>query len=123
MRQRKINAAAFKRQLEEAVIGEDALVEVQASAEDSVWIRIPVNMDSGDDYLQRILKCADEEEICSEILAHKAGVTAEEQWRVWLDAFGGSPDADKKAAKLLINIFTAEKEAAEERAKNFRYRG
>lgn len=122
-RKRKVNAAAFARQLEEAVVGEDSLVEVEVNAERSVWIKVPINLDTDDDYLHRLAKATSDEEICLEILAHKLGVSAEEQWHIWLDAWGGDERANKKAAKLLMNIMAAEKNDAEERAKNFRYRG
>ena len=121
MKQRKVNAAAFSRQMAEAVIGDDSLIEVTVNAEQSVWIKIPLGLDLDEDYARAIGRCTAPEELCLEILAHKPGVTAEEQWQVWLDAWGGQ--GELKAAKLLVNIFATERADAEDRAKNFRYRG
>ena len=49
------------------------------------------------------------------MLAHYPGVSAEEQWETWRAA--------GHDAKLLINIVGNLRQEAEEKAKNFRYRG
>lgn len=116
-RQRKVNAAAFAKQMNEAVIGTDSLVEVPVDLAEtaSVWIKVPYNLDEGDDYAQRVARCATSEEMAMVILGEHPTLTAEEQWQTWTNA--------GHDAKLLINIVGSEKEAAEERGKNFRYRG
>lgn len=121
---RKVNAAAFAKQMEEAVIGDDSLREilVDKAGQRSVWVKLPVNLNAEDTYQNDLASCTTDEEMCLEALSHKAGVTAEEQWEIWCEAWavdGGKP----KAAKLLMNILFAEAQDAEDRAKNFRYRG
>ena len=123
-KQRKINAAAFQKQIAESVIGDDSMLEIEVDAgkQTSVWVKLPVNLSSDDEYRAKLARCVSDEDMCLEALSHKVGVDADEQWKIWLDAW--APEGDMhRAAKLLLNIIAAEAADAEERAKNFRYRG
>ena len=113
---RKINAVAFAKQMSEQVIGDDSLVEIQVNAAgtESVWAKVPFNLDEGDDYLAKLSACSTGEEMALLMLGFYPGASAEEQWATWTAAGND--------AKLLTNIIGAARSEAEERAKNFRYR-
>ena len=112
---RKINATAFKRQMAEQVVAPDSLIEVQVNEQDSVLVKIPFNLDEGDDYRSAIAACSTGEEIALVMLGFHQSLSAEEQWAKWTDA--------GHDAKLLTNIVGNAVQEAEEKAKNFRYRG
>ena len=114
---RKINAVAFDKQMAEQVIADDSLLEIQANAAgtESVWAKVPFNLDEGDDYLARLSACSTGEEMALLMLSFYPGASADEQWEKWTAA--------GLDAKLLTNIVGAARSEAEERAKNFRYRG
>ena len=114
---RKVNAVAFAAQLAENVIAPDSLVEVPVDRAEtaSVWIKVPFNLDDEDDYLRTLAKAEGSEAMALEALSHHPSLSAEEQWAVWTSA--------GHDAKLLCNILGTQKLEAEERAKNFRYRG
>ena len=117
VRHRKINAIAFAAQLTEHVIAPDSLAEVFVDRAEtaSVWVKVPFNLDEGDDYLRKIAARNSGEDVALEMLAHYPGVSAEDQWETW--------QAAGHDAKLLINIVGNLRQEAEEKAKNFRYRG
>lgn len=117
IKHRTINAVAFNRQIAEQVIAPDSLAEVFVDRAEttSVWVKVPFNLDEGDDYLRRLSGSASSEEMALEMLGHYPGASAEEQWATWQDA--------GHDAKLLINIVGSLRQEAEEKAKNFRYRG
>lgn len=112
---RKINAEAFAKQMAEQIIAPDSLVEIQANQQDSVWAKIPFNLDEGDDYLTRLSACGSGEEFARLALSFHPTRSADEQWETWIAA--------GRDAKLLVNIVGMMRQEAEERAKNFRYRG
>ena len=126
MKRRRINIVAFERQLAEAVIGPDSLVELEINASDSIWVKIPINLDDDDEYMREVMAQTSSEEMCLRMLALKPGMDADadaderarvarEQLDAWL-ATGRKP-------KDLVVVFMSELNATEERAKNFRYRG
>lgn len=114
---RKVNAVAFGEQLAEMVIAPDSLAEVfvDRAETQSVWVKVPFNLDEDDDYVRKIAGMSSSEEIVLEMLAHHPSLTAEEQWATW--------KAAGHDAKLLINIVGNLRQEAEDRQKNFRYRG
>ena len=115
---RKVNAVAFAAQMAEAVIAIDNLVEVPVDRAEtaSVWIKVPFNLGDDDDYAKRLQAAAsDSEAVALEALGHHPTLTADEQWATWTAA--------GHDAKLLVNILGSETQEAQERAKNFRYRG
>lgn len=114
---RKVNAVTFGRQIAEQVIAPDSLAEVfvDRSESTSVWVKVPFNLDEGDDYLRRLSGVASSDDMAVEMLAHYPGASADEQWATWREA--------GHDAKLLINIVGNLRQEAEEKAKNFRYRG
>ena len=114
VRHRKVNAVAFSAQLTEHVIAPDSLAEVFVDRAEtaSVWVKVPFNPD---DYMRKIAAGNSGEDVALEMLAHCPGVSAEEQWATWRAA--------GHDAKLLINIVGNLRQEAEEKAKNFRYRG
>ena len=114
---RKVNAVTFGRQIAEQVIAPDSLAEVFVDRAEttSVWVKVPFNLDEGDDYMRKIAAGNSSEDVALEMLAHYPGVSAEEQWATWRAA--------GHDAKLLINIVGNLRQEAEEKAKNFRYRG
>ena len=117
VKHRKINAVAFAAQLTEHVIAPDSLAEVFVDRAEttSVWVKVPFNLDEGDDYMRKIASGNTSEEIALEMLAHHPGASAEEQWETWTAA--------GHDAKLLINLVGNLRQEAEEKARNFRYRG
>ena len=117
VRHRKINAIAFAAQLTEHVIAPDSLAEVFVDRAEtaSVWVKVPFNLDEDDDYRRKIAAGNSSEDVALEMLAHYPGASAEEQWETWRAA--------GHDAKLLINFVANMRLAAEEKAKNFRYRG
>lgn len=114
---RRINAVAFAAQLAEQVIGPDSLVEVAANRAGTVtvWVKVPFNLSEGDTYGRDLAAATTAEDTAKEALSHYPGATAEEQWATWTEA--------GHDAKLLINIVGNLRQEAEDRAKNFRYRG
>ena len=118
VKHRKVNAVAFAAQMAEAVIADDSLVEVPVDRAEtaSVWIKVPFNLGDDDDYAKRLQAAAsDSEAVALEALGHHPTLTADEQWATWTAA--------GHDAKLLVNILGSETQEAQERAKNFQYRG
>lgn len=117
MKKRKVNAVQFQKQFEEQVIGPGSLVEIALnSAEtESVWIKVPFNLDDDDDYVRLVSSQTTSEDMAMVILGQHPDYSAEDQWAKVVAA-GWS-------AKDVINWVGHEKLAAEERAKNFQYRG
>ena len=117
VKHRKVNAVAFAAQMAEVVIADDSLVEVPVDRAEtaSVWIKVPFNLDDGDEYAKRLAATSGADEMAMECLAHHSTLTAEEQWETWTAA--------GHDAKLLVNILGTQTQEAQERAKNFRYRG
>ena len=112
---RKINASAFAKQMAEQVIAPDSLIEIEANTEESVWVKVPFNLDEGDEYPSKLAACSTGEEMAKLMLGFHPQHTADEQWATWVGA--------GRDAKLLVNIVGSLRVDAEEKAKNFRYRG
>lgn len=114
---REVNAVAFAQQHAEAVIAPDSLakVAVDRAGTQHVWVKVPFGLDEGDEYMAAVSSKTDGEAMALEILGHYPGATAEEQWATWTEA--------GHDAKLLITIVGNLRQEAEERSKNFRYRG
>ena len=114
---RKVNAIAFQQQMAEVVIADDSLVEVAVdrAGTASVWIKVPFNLDDDDDYAKRVASASGSLALAMEALGHHPTLTADEQWATWTAA--------GHDARLLVNILGTQTQEAQERAKNFRYRG
>lgn len=117
IKHRKVNAVAFGEQLAEMVIAPDSLAQVfvDRAETESIWVKVPFNLDEDDDYVRRISGMSTGKEMALEMLGHHPSLTAEEQWATW--------EAAGHDAKLLINIVGNLRQEAEDRQKNFRYRG
>ena len=111
---RVIRMDEFKRQIAEAVLTDDHLVEVEAAPGKSVWIKIPLNLDDDDDYPQRLRAAKGGEDLALVILSGHPDRTAQQQWEEWTSA--GLTAGD------LAVVFGTESQAAQERLGNFRYR-
>lgn len=112
---RVVRMDEFRKQIDEAVIGADHLVEVEAAPGKSVWIKIPLNLAEDDDYPARLQAASTGKDLALVILSGRPGVTAQEQWETWSDAGWDEND--------LAVVFGTENKAAQERLGNFRYRG
>lgn len=121
MKPRKINAAAFKRQLAEYVVGPDSIEEVELNAERTIRMRLSVNLDP-DEYPDH-KRFIDKLEIA----------TSEEDTRGVALAFLDVPGQDAEEALSaaneagittgdLMNMWQVETGAARERLGNFRYK-
>ena len=121
---RKINASAFAKQMAEQVIAPDSLIEIEANAEESVWVKVPFNLDEGDEYPSKLAACSTGEEVAKLMLGFHREEDAPTEWdEQWANEQWATWTAAGNDAKLLVNIVGSERAAAEEKAKNFRYRG
>lgn len=111
---RRVRMDQFKAQIADRVLPDDYLVPVDLPDDKTVYIKIPVALPEGDDFLDRLSAANNEEEVCLTILSG-ATIPAEDQWETWKTA--GYTGTD------LIKVFTAERLAAEDRLKAFRYKG
>lgn len=48
----KVNVKEFQRKLAEEVIGPDSLIEAEVNAEESVYLKVPVNLEADDPLIQ-----------------------------------------------------------------------
>lgn len=113
--QRRVRMQAFKAQISETVLPENARVPIDLDdVGTTVTIKIPVLLEEGDDFLERLQACKSAEEIALLIFDGDPDVSAEVQWTMWREA--GYTGTD------LMKVFGAERAAAEDRLKAFRYR-
>ena len=91
------------------------LVPIDLANGETVHIKIPVALPEGDDNLDRLNAANNEEDVALTILSGAPDTTPEAQWETWQAA--GYTGTD------LIKVFTAERLAAEDRLKAFRYKG
>ena len=120
----KLNIEAFKRQRAEAVIGQDNLyeLEVDSAGTASVWIRIPDDPVSDADYRAALARASSSpKEFALELLSHKPGVSAEEQWATVMESQGA--DGEDEALDLFLGAAEKAVEIVAKRKENFEYRG
>lgn len=113
--QRRVRMEQFKQQITEQVLPEDGMVPIDLDDTTTVYIKVPVALAEGDDFLERMQAASSEEDVAIVILSGYDGATAEQQWETWQAA--GYTGSD------LIKLFTAERAAAEDRFRAFRYKG
>ena len=123
VRHRKVNAVAFSAQLTEHVIAPDSLAEVFVDRAEtaSVWVKVPFNLDEGDDYMRKIAAGNSGEDVALEMLAHYPGVSAEEQWATVMESQGA--DGEDEALDLFLGAAEKAVEIVAKRKENFTYRG
>lgn len=111
---RRVRMDQFKAQITEQVLPEDRLVPVDLGPDTVVTIKLPIMLDEDDPYIEQMQAATTAEEIALVILSG-SDVPAEEQWQTW--QFAGYDGTD------LMELFSAERAAAEDRLKAFRYKG
>jgi len=118
---KKINVAAFERQLAENVIGDDSLKELQVNAEESVWIKIPVDLNDAtgsaiEDMRAQIIACGDDADAAALVLlAGHPTFTAEDQLETW--------KSSGRSAGLLMQMWAVLTRETMQNLQDFRYRG
>ena len=119
-KQRTVRVEKFRKQLAENVIGQDNTVRVEfgGGPEDYVTIKLPLLLEDGDDFMDRLTEAFEAEdrdrEVSLAVLSGHPTRTAEEQLELWLDA--GNTHGE------LSQIYASELNAGRERLGNFRYR-
>lgn len=111
---RRVRMDQFKAQLAEQVLPENRLVEVDLGNGSVVHMKLPIMLDEGDDFMERLAAAPDGEAVALVVLSGSL-VPAEEQWAAWQAAGYDSTD--------LSEVFQAETSAARERWDAFRYKG
>lgn len=111
---RRVRMDQFKRQMAEQVLPDDSLVQVELDEVRSVQIKIPVMLDEDDDFPARI-EAAESLEEMALVLLSGGSTPAEEQWETWKAAGYDAVD--------LMKVYATERAGAEERMRQFRYKG
>ena len=113
--QRRVRMQQFQHQIAEQVLPENNLIPVDLDDDTTVYLKIPVVLPEGDDFLEELQAAKTEEQVALVVLAGYDGATAQEQWDTWRAAGYSGTD--------LMKVFATERAAAEDRLKAFRYKG
>jgi len=120
-KQRKINIAEFEKQIAENVIGDDSVVELAVNHEDSISIRVPINIKDGtespyEEMVEQIkMAGSDWRAAALAVIAERPGMSREDQLELW-ESTGRTPG-------FLLQVWKQQTGEAAERFENFRYRG
>ena len=118
---KKINVAAFERQLAENVIGDDSLKELEVNADQSVWIKVPISLDDATDspfeeMRSKIQACGDDQDAAAlVVLGGHPTVSSQEQLDIW--------KATGRSAGLLMQMWAIVTRETLQNLQDFRYRG
>lgn len=104
---RRVRMSQFSAQVAEAVLPPDGVVEVELDEQTTVSIRLPLNMDADDEYVQAIRAAEGADDLARVVLG-------DEQLEVW--------KASGRTADEFAVLFGSESRAAQERLRDFRYR-
>lgn len=116
-KRRAVRMDRFKNQLAENVLGPDGLIELEVADGEKVSIRLPLLLNEGDDYAERIEAASQNggEAIALVLLGGHPDRSAEEQWDTWTGAGYTADD--------LAIAYHVEMADARERLGKFRYSG
>lgn len=133
MKHRKINMKKFDALLAETVIGPDSLVELEISADESLHIKIPVNLDDDDPFVEAY----NDAQTAIQVASTSDSVDGMKDAMRGLALVLLSADPEKRDPEELLDLWEAtgrkvgdlivvhnvEVQDARERLGNFRYKG
>ena len=118
---RKINVSEYEKQLAENVIGDDSIVELAVNHQDTIAIRVPINIKDGDgsayeEMVEQIRRAgSDWRAAALAVLADRPGQSREDQLELW-ESTGRTP-------AFLVHLWKQQTDETAEKFANFRFRG